>query len=39
MRHQKSVTHTKARDFEHKMDFEYKMIIGFIQNDGLSHMG
>ena len=29
VRHQKSATtHTKAHDFEHKMDFEYKMIIG-----------
>ena len=27
VRHQKSATHTKAHEFEHKMDFEYKMII------------
>ena len=27
MRHQKSATHIKVLDFEHKMDFEYKMII------------
>ena len=27
VRNQKSATHTKAHDFEHKTDFEYKMII------------